>query len=293
MSSSTPWQETVRSYGQTLGLLLALIVMHEAAHAIVYAIAGYPVEKFVLGWGSPWASVQIGPTVVGVTPWLLGAYVTPPDGVPRVAAALAILAGPMANIGLVLLHPWNPIWDIFRNIRTLGFRGAVRDSLRRLVQRIDPPVEVTYTDREGRQIFVSGASSDVRAHMRMVREAQGISEPPPPPKNPFTEESYLDHLPLIDVLRTFRNLSVWTMSLSLGIGNLIPIPPFDGAHLLFAAATAPATPSDTPDTASLAYGILSLVSVSILIVVLPVRGMVSLFRRRRRWRLQHHTNPPA
>ena len=278
----------VRASVRVILIFFVVILIHEGAHALVFACFGYPVKQFVVGAGDPWVSVVVGPTEFGFTPFLLGAYVRAQEGVPRIPSVLAILAGPLANLGFLLLHPWNPLryaHEVVRDTPSLGFRKALGQMLRRLAKRINPDVEVPVTMADGQEATIAGPKWDVERAVKQFKKDQGIVDPP---KNPFTDESYLDHIPFIGFMRFIRDSSIWMVSFGLGVMNLIPIPPMDGAHLIYASIDTQST-TTTVDTT---YVLLSYVGIGLLLVVQPLYGMASLFRQRRRFALEHPTLVP-
>lgn len=271
----------VRVSVRVILIFFVVVLIHEGAHALMFAYFGYPVTQFVVGVGDPWVSVVVGPTEFGLTPFLLGAYVRAPEGVPRIPSVLAILAGPLANLGFLLLHPWSPlryVHEVVRDTPSLGFRKALGQMLRRIATRINPDVKVPITLPDGKTITLSGSKWDVERAAKQIKKDRGIIDPP---KNPFTDESYLDHIPFIGFFRFIRDSSIWMVSFAIGFMNLIPIPPMDGAHFIYAAID---TQSSTVDSA---YTTMVYIGLGLLLVVQPLYGMARLFRQRRQFAQEH------
>lgn len=301
---STPVDQAGRhSLLHMFAIFFFIMTVHEGGHALMSGLLGYPVQQFVIGIGAPWLSFQVGPTEYGITPFLLGAYVMPAEDMPRIPSLLTILAGPLASIGILVFHPWSPLRNIRRTVqgvfRANGLRAAILSVLEPIFDLVNPHIEfkapltgmyrlkssgndwdVEKSDDPSSicgEIKLSGRKWSVEESVKKLKEKGALAADPP--ANPFTEESYLDCIPLISTLRFIRNSSFWMMSFILGVTNLLPFPPLDGAHILLRAAS----PTESDPVLVSTYWFLSILTLGYLVLVGPAISAVQLYKRRREY----------
>lgn len=211
-------------------LLYLCFLVHEGGHALFFWLCGYPVSTFILGVG-PGAHLPLFGVDWGIAPIPLGAYVVQEGTPPWWVQVLGSCMGPTASIGVLAFHPLGPV------------RFALPSMY-----------------RFWRQRGWSVASQVPRAWLITILEIviQDMGAP-----RSTVDHGVLGRIPVLDALLGWRGWSFWKMSLVLGLGNMLPLPPMDGARALLFLL--PQT-----EGVKLGYGVAVIITLSFLLVLYPM-----------------------
>lgn len=220
---------------RTYLLLCAFSLCHEGAHALAYAAFGYPVSSLTIGIGPALLSTHLGGMDMALAPLPLGAYVIQNGSPPWWASFFATLAGP----ALILLHP------IPRNLFLL------KSILLPLCRSFPSPLlsKVTHRIQQNTLDHINSIGPRLKA-------ASNIDKQHP----------LLSAFPITSLFTGTLALSFWDIVAFLSIFNLLPVPPLDGGHALYYILP-------QSNATSTGYSIVSILSLFVLFVVLPLRSL--------------------
>lgn len=231
---------TLLRYLRVLLLLYAFFLIHEGGHALAFWLLGHPVKALVLGVG-PTLGVTFAGIEWAIAPIPIGAYVVPQEDLPAWIHIRAGLAGPLAGLAVLFFHPANPFWKVCRLLATWAILGRKAVSV----------LLLDYADR-----------------------VAAFQEKLDAPSEKAPEPGYLWRLPVLDVVHGVQNWSFWQICLVLSLANLLPLPPMDGARVLYFLLP-------KSDAVSVGYGVMTLALVFFSLVVAPACSMFLLWRKRR------------
>jgi membrane-associated protease RseP (regulator of RpoE activity) len=223
-------------------LLYLCYLVHECGHAVFDLLAGCTVDTFALGVGPGLHGYAFGTMwKLGVVP--LGAYVIHGGNAPWWVEVLGSLAGPAASIGVIpLLHPHG-----LRLLATLVVRAVRQYGWR--VARDVPRAYLVWVLRS----WLTG----IEASRSRNQEDAGVWA----------------KIPVLDMLLLWRGWSFWSITFFLGVINLLPFPPMDGARTLLYLL--PQT-----ETVTTGYGVMSVATLVIFLVLAPGWSIAKhLFRK--------------
>ena len=193
------------SYLETLLLLGLLILIHEAGHFAAARLVGIPVAEFAVGFGPRVWSRRWGRTEYALRALPLGGFVLPEIADPEAFRAFALrkrllyfLGGPLANLAAAL-----PLFA-FLNVSGYGL-SAKNLLLAPFIQVVAASWQVllALSHLLARPETIEGVVGIVREGSRVAASGKGV-------------ELFL------------------SLSLSLAVFNLLPIPMLDGGQILLA-----------------------------------------------------------